>query len=65
MDLWLERALHSVTQLKRIRLSDGRIIEVEAVRAKRLVRKFGAAYVTEAATLSPKERAVMPSPRGH
>ncbi len=49
--------------MKKVRLSDGRVIETEEKHAARLVRKFGARYVSEAAIRAPQERAVMARPQ--
>ena len=43
----------------RVRLSDGRVVDVAPNKAARLVRKFGARYI-EAAVRAPQERAVLP-----
>jgi len=50
--------------VKKIRLLNGRVIEVEDFKAGRLVRKGRARYI-EAAVSAPRERMVLPRPSGN
>lgn len=49
--------------MKKIRLLNGRVVEVEDFKAGRLVRKGRAKFI-EAAVYSPRERMILPRPVG-